>query len=334
MPRSKPWGWCAVPTHYLLEGDSLAEIQRRAAAEHGPDARLISAEKVTVGGIGRFMAKSHYEVVVEVPESAVPQQTATTSGQESAQRGSGLAALLDAADSAELRDSGLESPHTLAPPSRRGRRTRSMDSSEFAKVLDSQAFAIEPANGRRAAARVEEARKRSRTAVAAVSANLNQKTMVPTLLSGEGDLIVVVGPHTDALLASARITGGTYLRRNAGELAQDLDPIASSRRPITDRRGVLRARATAVEQDAALLVALALGPPEERAEQLALIPVLEADQLWAAVDATRKPEDTAAWVQPLAAVRPVDGVLCLNAGYTSTPHTVHALGLPVLEVGR
>jgi len=323
-----------VPTHYLLEGESLAEIQRRAAAEHGPDARLISAEKVTTGGIGRFMAKSHYEAVVEVPESVVPQQSATTSGQESAPRGSGLAALLDAADSAELRDSGLEAQDTPTPQNRRGRRTKSMDPSDFAKVLDSQAFAIEPANGRRAAARVEEARRRSCPAVPAVSSKQNQKTTVPTLLSGEGDLIVVVGPHTDALLVSARITGGTYLRRNAGELAQELDLAAVSRRPITDRRGVLRARATAVEHNSTLLVALALGLPEERTEQLALLPVLEADQLWAAVDATRKPEDTAAWIQQLTAVRPVDGVLCLNAGYTSTPHTLHALGLPVLEVGR
>lgn len=334
MPRSKPWGWCAVPTHYLLEGESLAEIQRRATIEYGPDARLISAEKVTIGGIGRFMAKSHYEAVVEVPKSAVPQQASSASDQESAPRGSGLATLLDAADSAELRDSGLEAQDAPTPQNRRGRRTKSMDPSDFAKVLDSQAFAIKPANGRRAAARVEEARKRSRTAVAAVSANQNQKTTVPTLLSGEGDLIVVVGPHTDALLACVRITGGTYLRRNAGALAQELDPAASSRRPITDRRGVLRARATAVEQDAALLVALSLDLPEERAEQLALLSVLEADQLWVAVDVTRKPEDTGAWVQQLAAVRPVDGVLCLNAGYTSTPHTVHALGLPVLEVGR
>ncbi|MEC5150068.1 hypothetical protein [Cryobacterium sp. GrIS_2_6] len=56
------------PKRFQLDGPTLPELKARILAEHGADARIISAERVTVGGIRGFFASRHYEVTVEVPE--------------------------------------------------------------------------------------------------------------------------------------------------------------------------------------------------------------------------------------------------------------------------
>lgn len=313
---------------YLLKGASLAEIQRRATAEYGPAARLVSAEKITTGGLGRFLAKHHYEAVVEAPESAQPSPTPSVDLAEE-HRGLTLAALLEAADQAELKESGAQPSPAVVAPIRRERRTRAKSPTDFARVLDSQAFALDPASGRRAA---EVGEYLDESQVARAVMDVVPKHGTPEMLHAEGDLIVVVGPHTEPLLASDRLSERGYLRRNAGRHTQELAAVPVARRPINERRDALRARATAVEQGTAVLVALALGMPRDRAKQLELLTILDPDQIWAVVDATRKPADTADWVQQLAQAHSLDGVLCLNAMHTSTPHTVHELGLPVLEL--
>ena len=55
------------PRRFQLEGPSLDALKAQVLAEHGPRARIIAAEKVTVGGIGGFLARHHYEVTVELP---------------------------------------------------------------------------------------------------------------------------------------------------------------------------------------------------------------------------------------------------------------------------
>ncbi|MCI4658661.1 hypothetical protein [Cryobacterium zhongshanensis] len=56
------------PKRFQLDGPTLPELKARILAEHGADARIVSAERVTVGGIRGFFARRHYEVTVEVPE--------------------------------------------------------------------------------------------------------------------------------------------------------------------------------------------------------------------------------------------------------------------------
>jgi len=56
------------PKRFQLEGPTLPELKARILAEHGADARIVSAEQVTVGGIRGFFARRHFEVTVEVPE--------------------------------------------------------------------------------------------------------------------------------------------------------------------------------------------------------------------------------------------------------------------------
>lgn len=55
-----------------LRGSSLEELRNRMLAEHGEHARMVEAEKVTVGGVGGFLARRHYEVTVQLPPPPVP----------------------------------------------------------------------------------------------------------------------------------------------------------------------------------------------------------------------------------------------------------------------
>jgi hypothetical protein len=57
---------------------------------------------------------------------------------------------------------------------------------------------------------------------------------------------------------------------------------------------------------------------------------IEPDQVWVAVDASRKEEDTAAWVGAVDAVLAVDAIAATNAALTASPLSVDRLGHPVL----
>ena len=52
------------------------------------------------------------------------------------------------------------------------------------------------------------------------------------------------------------------------------------------------------------------------------------DQVWAVVDATRKTEDTSRWVGMLRGRVQVDAMASIRVAQTSTPDSLHALGLP------
>lgn len=83
------------PTRSRLSGPSLEELRSRATRELGPGARIVSAQRVTVGGLAGFLARHHYEVVVEVPD--VPVARVTIAPRDRV----GIAALLADADEAE-----------------------------------------------------------------------------------------------------------------------------------------------------------------------------------------------------------------------------------------
>jgi hypothetical protein len=59
-----------VPTRVLLEGPAIEPLLAQVRQEYGSAVRIISADKVRSGGIGGFFAKQHYELSVEVPDSA------------------------------------------------------------------------------------------------------------------------------------------------------------------------------------------------------------------------------------------------------------------------
>lgn len=55
-----------VPTRLLLEGLNLEALLARVRDEYGPDARIVSAERVKSGGIGGFFSKERYALTVEL----------------------------------------------------------------------------------------------------------------------------------------------------------------------------------------------------------------------------------------------------------------------------
>ena len=56
----------------LLEGPDIDELLVRVRSEHGPDARIVHAERKLVGGFAGFFAKLRYEVAVALDEDAAP----------------------------------------------------------------------------------------------------------------------------------------------------------------------------------------------------------------------------------------------------------------------
>lgn len=60
-----------MPRLFRVSGSSLDAIKAEVFATYGPLARVVSAEQVTTGGIGRFLTTHHVEAVVRVPDGGV-----------------------------------------------------------------------------------------------------------------------------------------------------------------------------------------------------------------------------------------------------------------------
>ncbi|WP_277959555.1 hypothetical protein [Frigoribacterium faeni] len=91
-----------MPTTIVMTGETLDGLRREVRATHGASARIVAAQKVTVGGVGGFFARKHYEVTVEVPDPAIdlPVARVRITTPVPAER-AGIAALLASADEAE-----------------------------------------------------------------------------------------------------------------------------------------------------------------------------------------------------------------------------------------
>ena len=88
-----------MPTRLLLEGRDLEELLAQVRDEHGPDAKIVSAEKIRSGGIGGLFGHPKYELTVEIqdngPSAAPEAPTVATLTIDD------LAAMADAAESRE-----------------------------------------------------------------------------------------------------------------------------------------------------------------------------------------------------------------------------------------
>lgn len=284
---------------FQLEGPSLAALEAQVTREHGAKARIVVAEKVSVGGIRGFFARQHFEVTVEVPAARPTEDTrrARRARLDVSAR-LGIAALLAEADDTEARLGG-------APDS-----ALSTDSDHFAALMDDLTFqAVRPH--------------------AAPAPAPSPPAAIPAPLRGVGDLVVVIGLNLDAVavagsMAAAEPSGGTDTIERAGALA------AST--PDWDRRRSLAARAKGVERGRAVFVAFGLENPRNpgaMAVQADTLRSIGADQVWVAVDAGRKAADTGRWVRSLAEALPVDGVAVVGRNATASPETVGQLPLPI-----
>jgi hypothetical protein len=323
-----------LPRLLQLEGTSLEELKARVLAEHGSRARVVSVEQVTTGGIGGFFGHRHFEVTVEVQDGAdvplhygqvheaanpaaapapapssrpvprpatpsparPPAQKAPAKHPASAQapRKTGLDALLDGADDEDT--VSYTAPDDGFPVSTSSR--------EFANILDELEAVTAPV----------------------VAKQPHRPAPAPKLLAAAGDLVLVVGLGTDALAVARAMAASVSKAELAASGALDSPGLTR----VADRRDALLARARGVERNETLFVAAGItsGGVHASAQATALAQ-LRADQVWAVVDASRKPEDTARWVRKVSSVVQLDAIVGIQREGTTTPETVNALGLPV-----
>jgi hypothetical protein len=332
-------------TQLRLSGGSLDELAAQVLAEHGPRARIVSAERITIGGIGGFFARRHYEVTVELAEPVRRGAHTRVDGPSRA----GIAALLDEADELEARIGGVDAPRQV-----------STGSELFAELMDELTFTVaaDPIAEFPPAAAFSGALSTGLSggyagglsggysgALSAASASVEQP--VPTPLTRPGDLVAVVGLGEDALTVArqmAVVAGGDEVSSDvwtAGGLAAD------GLRRVEDRRTALEARADAVSRGCSVFLAVGVGLGAGTglgggvglgagsgvgpvgSGDARILGGIRPDQVWVVVDAGRKAEDTARWVRAVASVVPVDAVAVIRQDSTSTPDTVDALGLPI-----
>ncbi|WEO78994.1 hypothetical protein BJQ94_08150 [Cryobacterium sp. SO2] len=338
---------------FRLEGTSLSELQARVRAEHGDTARIVAAEQVTVGGIRGFFARRHVEVTVEVqvvdvhtPESVSPQRRRAAHARSELSTRLGIAALLDAADETEAQLAGQAAPAApgsapgtvagtaagTAAPRPAPQDVPSTASPDFARLMDELTFATSPAP----AAPTISATPAAPTGATGGAGALPDSAMLPAevppaltaghpgLLTGSGDLVLLIGPPSDVVEAARLMS--------AGHAAQ----LLSGRERPGDRRAALAARARGVQSGRSVLVACPLPDRRDGAALSALtatmssaLVALGADQVWVVVDAGRKPADTARWVRDVGASLTIDAVAVLGVDGTATPGTVRELGLPI-----
>jgi hypothetical protein len=137
-----------------------------------------------------------------------------------------------------------------------------------------------------------------------------------------GALLAIAGLGDDPLVVARALVAELPAARLAvsGELHGD--------DRVDDRRSALAARARGVEQGAVVVVAVGLGRGGPASEAAASrLTVIAPDAAWVAVDATRKPDDTARWVRAVRAVAPVRDMAVLGCDLTGSPESVRDLGL-------
>ncbi len=312
-----------------LEGPSLDDLLAQVFAVHGPLARIVAAEKVMVGGIRGFFARSHFEVTVDVPallggtavgaagsagdkgdardgveDSASARDSASDSASATgghvlpgARKRAGLVSLLEDAERDEARFHPAAAPPLV-----------STDSDAFAVLMDDLTFNVFTP--------VERPVPASSGPFPALTA--------PPVLAGAGDLVVCAGVGADSIPAAVLL--GDVVGLSAVVLAGVLE---GEGRRIENRRTAAQARARGVQRGESITVAFGLGPGADVADGVAQLAGLEPDQVWLVIDAGRKPADTAAWVAMVRAALPVAGLVVQGAGATQTPETVERLGLPI-----
>ncbi|GAA4920183.1 hypothetical protein [Nesterenkonia rhizosphaerae] len=323
---------------FRLRGSSLAQLGAQAVEQYGPSARIVATERISAGGVAGFFGRAYYEVTVEVsaPGTAPGSQLGAAAGErkllppppkknfeahaerERSQPGSTAAAGPSGTGTQAQNDDrdtvSLSSPMSLSSsveaerfvesqgrlPSERMRERGLLDDQDedFARLMDDLWKALrEPGP--------------------------QQGPGAPVPLSAAGAVVVVAGLADHARLAGDQLGLQQAVTWDASRHAED------SLHEV--RRSLLLARAEAVAEQVPVLALVPLKFPRGQVRSGADAPViLEADQLWAAVDARRKPEDTRAWLSVLAEHRKVDGVLPLGVEETTSPESVRQLGLPVL----
>lgn len=238
------------------------------------------------------MAKRFVEAVLEIPDPDVVLVTVpgTPPVRHPGQMPSGVAALLWNADKAEDASWG---GRTVRPELR----TASTDLGDVDAVLDGL-----PGGVRQDSA---------------------GEPLVPAVLDDLGDVVMILGLGTDALTVARSMAAGAKdaIVKTAGSFRTDGCEHLVSRNELT------AARAAAVI--AGQTVFIAFGLDADGAVRALALMEMDADQVWLAVDATRKPADTMKWVRRVGWASRTDALAVLSSQNTLTPQSVNDLGLHI-----
>lgn len=305
-----------MPRHRLrLEVPTANDLPAAVAAQFGPEAEIVAAERVTVGGFRGFLAKQHFEVTLVVPDSPragghVFDSTARA----------GIEALLADADDSEAQFHRSAAPHAGA---RRG--VPPVGAAAASPFGAATSDAIVPAPPPPAVSTGSAAFDDLMASLAfTVRAPIAPRKQAPAWMARPGDLVVIVGLDEDSVRVARQV---------AAELAacvafsDGLGPEGVVR--VEDRRTAMETRSAGVLTGTGTVVAARWSPHGRDEERFArTMRGMAADQVWVAVDARRKSEDTALWVGRLQAIVPVAGIAVLGREGTATPESVEDLGLP------
>lgn len=279
---------------FQLRGPSMGAI-REQAATLGTDVKIIVAEKVTVGGLGGIFGATHFEAIVEVtapvPAGHAPVQMSRVPMSKvlTPERARTIGDLLAEADQAEA---AIHS-RPLPPVS-----TALPVFKELMQSLASQSPPEAP--------------------------DAAQGPLVPVLASTPGDLVVIAGVGISAAEAAHSMAfhlGGATLAAGGTSTASELRVSSAAEATAARARGVLAGQP--------VLLAYGLGTCLETHLHLADLKSLGADQIWLVVDATRKHEDTEAWIGRAAAALDVTALAVIHTADTVSPRSAHRLDLPI-----
>lgn len=149
----------------------------------------------------------------------------------------------------------------------------------------------------------------------------------PRLATNPGDLVFVFGLREDALTVAKAMALATPVI----EVAVAGTVGRTGARHVGGRREALQARADGVRRNGSTIVAIGVGEaPSDAARYAGILHDVVPDQVWIAVDVTRKPEDTRVWANLVAeAGGGVDAIAAIGVAHTTTPDSTSFLGVPV-----
>jgi hypothetical protein len=322
-----------VPSRFQLRGGSLEGIEWKLFNAHGTSYRIVSAEKVTEGGLAGFFAKRFYEVTVEIPDGAPGAASVRSAAAGSAVAGAGQASGKAAGKS----DGGQRTALAAGTPAARtaGRHAGVAGIEALLRLAD-DTEALE--HGEDPAPRVStgsavfaelldnldlEVGSAAAGLPAAGAAGSAEAAGVPDVAYWAGALVLVAGLGEDALNTARSFTAelGPAELRTAGNAR------AAGVAHLSGRNGITVALAAAAKAGRAVVVAFGVG--SDGTVSAAALSDFEPDQVWVAVDATRKATDTAIWVRRMSWALRTDAVAVLGSANTLTPGTVNDLDIPI-----
>jgi len=162
---------------------------------------------------------------------------------------------------------------------------------------------------------------------------LEELPPVPSLPGSEGDLVAVVGAPREALVVAKALATRLGLGPEGVLVAACPTGASSPRREVVrDAVAARRAAATVRLGDAPGVVVVQVEcDPESVRWARGVVGALQADQVHAVVDATRKSADTERWLDGVFVEDP-EAVHVVQAAGSADPATVLGLDLPVASV--